>query len=309
MTGHGRTAGAVAGNSPPVALHLPDGTSFEGPVIDLRGADVDPAPESIVDAIRAGEPTRPGHPTVHAPPPTRVHAHVARLGPDADIDRRAALAAVGVVRGVETAHDDELAAARESLRSLSPPSVDAEELRAARRRAAAAGSEAERLGERVATLRGRVTALREEGDADARADAEASLSEATRHLSEASTERVAAAQRLSMLEERARRARDAREERLRLEDRVGNLERAVRGARADAVAPEFHDARRRARSLLDDASGRKAAGDAPSGLRDALAVAAIAPFGAPVVVDPGVAAAAGSLDALRTHLGGPFVLR
>jgi hypothetical protein len=302
-------AAETAEDTHPVAIELPDGTCFDGPIIDLRGVDTPTSSESIVEAIRVGCPTRPDQPTVHAPPPTQVHAHVVRLHPETEIDRTAALAAVGAVRGIETAHDDELAAARESLRSLSTPAVDVEALRAARRRAAEAGSETERLRERVATLRGEVTALREAGDGDAVADAEASLSEATRELSEASTERVAATQRLSMLEARAQRARDERETRLRLEDRVENLERAVRCARADAVGPEFRDARRQIGSLVEWAAAGIPGADTPAGLRDALAVAVIAPFRAPVVVDPAVVDAIGGRDAVETLLGTPLVLR
>ena len=309
MTGHGHLTAETAEDPHPVALELPDGTRFEGPTVDLRGVDADITPESIVDAVRVGCPTRSDRPTVHAPPPTRIHAHIARLDPEIEIDRTAALAAIGAVRGIETPHDDDVAAARESLRSLSVPAVDTEALRAARRRAAEAGSETERLRERVATLRGQVTALRAEGDDDAVADAEASLSEATRRLSEASTDRIAAAQRLSMLEERAQRARDERERRLQLEDRIGNLERAARSARADAVAPEFRDAKRRIGSIVERSAAETPGADTPAGLRDALAVAAIALFRAPVVVDPAVVDAIGGRDAVETLLDAPLVLR
>lgn len=309
MTGRGHLTAETAEDSHPVALELPDGTRFEGPIVDLRGVDDTITPESIVDAVHVGCPTRSDRPTVHAPPPTRIHAHIARLTPEVEVDRTAALAAVGAVRGIETPHDDDVAAARESLRSLSPPAVDAEALRAARRRAAAAGSETERLRERVATLRGQVTALRAEGDDDAVADAEASLSEATRRLSEASTDRVAAAQRLSMLEERAQRARDERERKLRLEDRIGNLKRAVRSARADAVAPAFRDARRRIGSLVEWSATGVPGADTRPALRDALAVAAIAPFRTPVVVDPAVVDAIGGCDAVETLLGKPLIFR
>jgi hypothetical protein len=301
-------AEAADGNGPPaVALRLPGGERFEGPTIDLRGVDAGVPDGSIADAIRAGCPTRPDRPAVHAPAPTAVHPHVARLDPDADPDREAALAAVGAARGIRTEHDADLAAVRESFRSLSPPPVDESALRAARRRAAEAGSETERLRERVATLRGRVTALREDGDDDAVADAEASLSAAARDLSEAATERVAARQRLSALEDRAQEARDVRERRLRLADRVGNLERAVRSARVDAVTPEFRDARRRIGRLLDGSFGE---GDRTrSGLRDALAVAAIAPLRAPVVVAGAVVSALGGRTVVEAQLGGPLVLR
>ena len=294
-----------------VSIRLPDGTELAGSVVDLRGVDVDAdadvSPAAVRDAVRSGCPTRSDRPTVHAPPPTRTHTHVARLAPGVSVDRRAALATVGAASGIDTPHDADLAAVKASLRAASVPAVDDAELRAARRRAAEAGSETDRLRERVATLRGRVAARREEGPDDAAAEAEASLSEATRRLSEASTERVAATQRLAALEERARRARDAREERLRLEDRVENLRRARRAALADAVTLEFRAARDRIGSVLDTPPG-SGAGDDAAGLRDALAVAAVAPLRAPVVVAPAVADALGGPDATFDRLAVPVVI-
>ena len=299
-------------DTPAVLLRLPDGTTFEGPVVDLRGVDADITSAAIRDAIRTGCPTRPDRPTVHAPLPTRVHRHVCRLTPGVSVDRHAALAAVGAARGVDTPHCTDLVGVKQSLREVSVPTVDDADLRAARRRAAEAGSTTERLRERVATLRGRVEARRGDGTEsrdDALAEAEASLSEATRELSEASTERVAATQRLAALEDRARQARDTREERLRLEDRAENLRRARRGARADAVEPEFHDARARIESALD---GRPGGLDdsvtADDVLRDALAIAAIAPLRAPVVVDPDVATALGGPDVTADRLDAPLVI-
>ena len=287
-----------------VRLRFPDGTELAGPVVDLRGIDAGVSPAEVRDAIRSGCPTRPGRPTVHAPPPTRVHAHVAHLTPGASVDRRAALAAVGAATGIDTPHDADLAAVKASLRAVSVPAVDDAELRAARRRAAAAGSETDRLRERVATLRGRVVARREDGADDAAAEAEASLSEATRTLSEASTERVAATQRLATLKERARRARDAREERLRLQDRAGNLRRARRAALADAVTSEFREARARIGSVL----GARPGTSPDAGLRDALAVAVVAPLRAPVVVAPEVVTALGGSDAAFERLDAPLVI-
>lgn len=287
-----------------VRLRFPDGTELAGPVVDLRGIDAGVSPAGVRDAIRSGCPTRPDRPTVHAPPPTRVHAHVAHLTPGASVDRRAALAAVGAATGIDTPHDADLAAVKASLRAVSVPAVDDAELRAARRRAAEAGSETDRLRERVATLRGRVVARREDGADDAAAEAEASLSEATRTLSEASTERVAATQRLATLEERARRARDAREERLRLQDRAGNLRRARRAALADAVTSEFREARARIGSVL----GARPGTSPDAGLRDALAVAVVAPLRAPVVVAPEVVTALGGSDAAFERLDAPLVI-
>ncbi|MBB6647458.1 DUF7856 family protein [Halobellus ruber] len=291
-----------------VRLRLPDGAEFEGPIVDLRGVDADVSPAAILAAIRAGCPTRPDRPTVYAPPPTRVHTHVCRLSPEIPLDRRAALAAVGAARGVETTSDADLAAAKRSLRDLSVPTVDDAELRAARRRAAEAGSETERLRERVATLRGRVAARRVDGDDDAVAEAETALSEATRELSEASTEEVAATQRLATLERRADRSRDAREKRLRLEDRIANRRRARRAAHADAVEPDFRDARGRIGSALGGRFGT-CGDDAGTPLRDALAVAAVAPIRAPVVVDPDVVSALGGPEATFERLDAPLVIR
>lgn len=298
---------------PQVRIRFPDGTELVGPVVDLRGVDTATgpgvSPAAVRDAVRSGCPTRPDRPTVHAPRPTPVHPHVRHLTPDTSVDRRPALAAVGAARGTPTPHDADLAAAKASLRGLSAPAVDADELRAARRRAAEAGSETDRLRERVATLRGRVAARRDDGDDDALADAEASLSDAARDLSEASTERVAATQRLSALEERARRARDARERRLRLEDRVANLRRARRAAWVDAVEPDFRDERDRIGSVLDGpASDGSGAPGPDDGLCDALAVASVAPLRAPVVVDPGVTSALGGPDAAFDLLGTPVVI-
>ncbi len=117
------------------------------------------------------------------------------------------------------------------------------------------------------------------------------------------------AQVAATLEERARQARDTREERLRLEDRAENLRRARRAARADAVESAFHDARGRIESALDGLPGGLDDGvTADDVLRDALAIAAIAPLRAPVVVDPDVATALGGPDATADRLDAPLVI-
>ncbi|MFD1598661.1 ELKS/Rab6-interacting/CAST family protein [Halobellus rarus] len=295
------------------AIRLPDGTTESGPIADLRDADasVVPAASQLQRAIRCGGPNPPDGPAVHAPPPGRVHAHVARLASDTTVRTRPALAAVAADRGVETPHDDDLADAIRSFRALSPAPVCDADLRTARRRAAEAGAETERLRERVATVRGRVTALRDGGSADDEAltAAEASLSEATRRLSEVATERVAAAQRLALLEERARSARDRRETRLRLEDRIGNLERAVRAARIDAVADDFRDARHALAALSRDADSDVDFSGIASGLLDALTVVRIAPIRAPVVAAPEVTAAFGGPRPAFEALDSPLVIR
>jgi hypothetical protein len=308
-----------------VLVRLPDGRIYEGPTVDLRG--IDPAepsettlsPPALRRAIRAGCPAPPDAPAVYAPSPGRVHAHVARLARDVSLRRRPALAAVAAARGIETPYDDDLAAARRTLRESEAAVPDVAQLREARRRAAEAGSETDRLRERVATIRGRVNALREErgddgavggevGDAETPlSEATRRLSEATRQLSEVATERVAADQRLALLEKRAREARDERDARLRLEDRVGNLERAAREARVAAVADEFHSARRGLASRLP---GERSAGASLSeGLRDALAIARIAPLRAPVVATGEVVAALGGVDPAFVYLDAPLVVR
>ncbi|WP_144905026.1 DUF7856 family protein [Halobellus captivus] len=305
----------------PFALRLPDGTVQRGPVVDLREGAVGTALSlhRLRRAIRDGRPTGPEAPAVSSPPPGATHAHVARLAFDTRIRTRAALAAVAFDRGVETPHDDDLLEAARSLRSHSPAPIDDGELRDARRKAAEAGAETDRLRERVATVRGRVTALREAAADDARrspetdegvADAETALSDATRRLSEAATERVAATQRLKLLEAQARNARDGRNTRISLEDRLENCRRKVRAARVDAVSDEFHAARRetvRRVHGLDEAASDALPTDVPEFV-DALAVARIAPIRAPVVVAGDVVGAFGGADAAFEWLDAPLVI-
>ncbi|WP_049986686.1 DUF7856 family protein [Halobellus rufus] len=308
---------AVAADAHEFTLRLPSGRVEAGPVVDLTeprdSSDVTAA--ELRRAVQSGCPVRPDALAVHASPPGRAHAHVAQLGRDTTVRTRSALAAAAADLGVGTPHDADLADALCSLRSLSPAPIDDAELREARRRAAAAGAETDRLRERVATVRGRVTALREAaGDdsgnasapAEALGEAEAALSDVTRQLSEAATERVAAAQRLDLLERRARTGRDERNARIRLEDRIGNCRRRVRAARVAAVSDEFRAARDALRPLLPaaDADGP----DAPE-LLDALAVARIAPIRAPLVLAAGVADALGGPDAAFERLGAPLLIR
>lgn len=296
-------------------LRLPDGRCFPGPVVDLRALPRPPSRRALVDAVRAGGPVGAESPAIHAPAPGPAHDHVAHLTVDAAIDRRTALADVAAARGVETAHDAALDEARRELRAAAPKPVDAAALRRARRRAAEAGSETERLRERAATVRGRVTALRDADETDATADAlaaaESSLSEATRRLSEVATERVAAEQRLSDLEARARTARDRRGARLRLEDRVENEKRAVRAARVAAVEDAFAAARRLVATRLDvDAvPDADVVGDPSGDLVEALAVARLAPLRAPVVAASAIVAALGGADAAAELLSAPLVVR
>ncbi|RLM56589.1 hypothetical protein DVK02_08810 [Halobellus sp. Atlit-31R] len=296
-----------------IRILLPDGATHEGPIVDFRDDSSAPTRDALRRAIRSGCPTVADAPAVYGPPPQSVHTHVGCLTAATSVTRRPALAAAAAARGIETPHDDALREARRTLRGSTPGDVDAAKLRTARRQAAEAGAERERLRERVATIRGRVNALRDTDadvrDADALDDAEASLSEATRRLSEVSTERVAATQRLRLLEDRARSARDARSARLRAEDRVGNLERAVRDARVATVEEEFAAARRAVSSRADWEHSGLTDAESTRELSDALAVARIAPLRAPVLVAPAVVDALGGSEPTRELLEAPIVVR
>jgi len=294
---------------PSFTLVLPDDTQLSGPVVDLRGRPTAPPRSALVRAVRAGGPVPEPAPAVLGPPPGPAHDHVGLLRTDRSFDRRAALAALAAARGVQTPHDPALATARRRLRAMSASPLDTSELREARRRAAEAGSQTERLRERVATIRGRVTALRAANDdVDKRVleDAEDSLAAATRRLSEVSTRRVAAGQRLALLEARARNARDDRERRLRLEDRIGNLERAQRDARVAAVAPAFAAARDRIATRVSTGGDTVSRSTALTG---ALAAGRLAPPRAPLVVAPDVVAFLGGVAAAADALAAPLLVR
>lgn len=290
----------------PIRVRLPDGTLRVGPVVDLRGVEGAPDAAALRRAVRGGLPAEPAAPSVVRPAPTPVHPFVAHLSAGTPFDRRGALAALARVRG----HDadgalTELGRVREALAETAP--AESSDLAAARRRAAEAGAETDRLRERVATIRGRVEATREAGgDADG---VEAELAAAMARLSEVSTERVAARQRLDALETEARRARDGREERMRLEDRAANLERGVRRSLAAAVYDEFAAAVAALPPAFDADAGPAPDGFEGDPLSAALAVVRAAPLRAPVVVDAAVVDRFGGLaDAVR-YLSAPVVVR
>lgn len=249
------------------------GETRTGRAVDLRETAF--RPEDIATAIRGDGPDGLA---VECPTPGPVHDRVGVVRHGLDLSVRGALAAAARTRGLRAPQDDELAAVRDELDALDTPEVD---LADARRRAAEAdGAEAE-ARERVATLRGRVRALRE-ADADP-GDAAADLREATRRLADVETERIAAEQSLGRARERARTARERRRERLRLRDRADNLRRAARVHLADAVRDEFERARQAVGG--DDA------------VAAALAVLRVADLSAPAILAcdrferPGAAAA------------------
>ncbi|UPW01962.1 hypothetical protein M0R88_07665 [Halorussus gelatinilyticus] len=241
------------------------GETRTGRAIDLREYDF--AVTEIADAIR-GEGAASAV-SIDCPAPGPAHARVGAIRAGMAWSRRPALAAAARSRGHTAPQADELAEVRDRLDAIDAPTID---LRAARRRVAETGDAAEELREEVATVRGRVRALRE-AEADA-ADAEADLADATRRLSEVETERIAAEQTLARAREQARTDRERRRERLRLEDRAENLRRSAREALADEVRSRFEDA---LAALPDD-------GALPEPVGAALAVARVADLDAPVAV-------------------------
>lgn len=237
-----------------------EGRTWAGSAIDFRGAETTVSPETVFEAIRDSEDER-----VTCPEPRPIHGHVGLVVPDIEFDRTDALSAAARSRGSHAPVDDELRAVRERLEALSPASIN---LRSARRRVAdASGAESE-LRERVASLQGRVRALRDTGGDPTTAEAE--LATATGELAEAETERIAAEQALATAREQARESRENRRERLRLQDRERNLRREARAHLAEQLRSEFDAA-------LDRFSDEDSTAQA-------LAVLHVADVRAPVVV-------------------------
>jgi hypothetical protein len=258
-----------------------DGVRFRGRAIDLRDRDV--ATERVVDAVR--EASTPG--PVSAPGQTIrvdcgtggvVHGHVRRI-PPRSFDLYDALVAVARSRGVVVPAVCRLERARAKLAEASASTADVDRA-AAKRRVAEVGTAERRLDERVATLRGRLEALREVGAETAAVETE--LAEAVRSLTEVETERIAAEQRLRRVERAARAARDGRQRRLRLGDRVDNLRRRIR---RDLVACVYDDFAATVEALPGDANpGTRPAEYAGDRTTAALAVVRLARFDAPVVL-------------------------
>lgn len=285
-----------------IRVHLPGGTTHVGRVVDLRDEAVDA--DALRRSILGGLPAEPDAPRTVCPAPSPPWPFVGRIAPGASFDRRGALATLARVRGHAAPEERSLSAVEAELAATTSP--DPENLADARRRAAEAGAETDRLRERAATVRGRVEAVREAGgDVEA---AEAELAETMTRLSEVATERVAARQRLDMLEARARTARDGREERMRLEDRAANLRRTVRRSLAAAVYGEFADAVAALPESFDAAAGEAPGEYEGSPVAAALAVARAASLRAPVVADAGVAAQFCGLGPFVRYLDAPVVV-
>lgn len=298
------------------------GDTLSGRAIDLRDAGLDPA--TVAAAIRGDSgaivtdrsvsiddstATDCAIPddlsvSIECQRPGPAHDHIGAIRAGMDLRLRSALAAAARSRGHAAPQADELAAVRDRLDSLDAPEID---LQRARRRVADASDTEAELRERVATLQGRVQALREtsdEGGGDRTQnttveDAEAELAEATRRLSEVETERIAAEQALARARERAKANRERRRKRLRLQDRADNLRRTAREHLAETVHEVFADARD---SLPADADDPTLGGS----VGDALAVARVAELSAPVVLardaDP-----FGSAEAAARWLDGPVL--
>jgi hypothetical protein len=258
-----------------------DGSHLQGRALDLRERDL-PA-QALVDAVRVASTPGPvpvSEPGIHVDcdPAGLVHGHVRQIPPES-FDLYDALVAAARSHGTVVAATRRLEHARTALAAVKQRTVDVDRT-AAKRRAAETGRAEDRLGERVATLRGRLDARRELG-ADTTV-VETELAEAVAELTEAETERIAAEQRLAQIERAVRSERDARQRRLRLADRVDNLRRRVRRDLVTSVYDDFERA-------VDALPGETDPGTRPSeyaGDRTtaALAVVRVARLRAPVVL-------------------------
>ena len=273
-------ATAIRGDSGATATDSDASVATEDPTISLEGATV----------------------SIDCPRPGPAHDHVGAIRTGMDFRLRSALAAAARSRGHAAPQADELAAVRDRLDSLDAPEID---LQRARRRVADASDAEAELRERVATLQGRVQALREGSGGPDVEDAETELAEATRRLSEVETERIAAEQALARAREQAQANRERRRERLRLQDRADNLRRAARERLAETVREAFVDARELLPADTDAADGTDDVNLGES-VRDALAVARVAELHAPVVLDRD-ADPFGSAEAAARWLDGPVL--
>lgn len=202
-----------------------DGEPRFGRALDLR--DTGLTADTVAAAIRGEEVSGI---EVRGGEPGQLFDRTGVIRPGMALDRRGTLAAVARSLGRRAPQADERAQVEASLASLPDPDVG---FAAVRKRAATAGRERDRLRERVATLRGRIQALRDQGADDEAVIAE--LRSAAQEFSEAETERAAAMQALARERRRAREQWDVRERRLAHRDRLDNLDRAARAWLADSV--------------------------------------------------------------------------
>lgn len=266
-----------------------DGAVYRGRAVTVR-TDVDP--ETIAEAVRQEDADEDGTVTVRAQQPHPVHERVGCIYPGMGLRARTALADAARARGLSTAHNPALRAARERLREVSVTGVDATDQR---RAVADASSETERLRERVAETRGRLAARREfDRETDALA---AELEDAARELSEAETSAAAARQSLDQRRREARNARSEWERQMRLEDELANCRRRTRAALIERTRGAFERAVAAAPGGPDEPDDPFEVDPVTAG----LAIARVASLSAPVVLScdrfADAAAASAWLDA------------
>lgn len=243
--------------------------AWRGRAIDCPVA-VDP--RRLAAAVRdAG--SHPGPPSVEidAPSPTPVHSHVGCITPTMGLRVKTALAKAGRTRGLTTPVDDRIAALE---REVADADVPADDRRSARRRVATAGTDIDRLRERVAEERGR----RAVGVADD-ADAPAAMESTAAALAEAETSAIAARQALDRERSVARETRDRLDERRRRAEALANARRAARAWLVEASTPTY----RRALAAVPGTVPADAPFDA-SPVTAALAIVRLARTAAPVVL-------------------------
>lgn len=231
--------------------------------------------EAITDDGQNG--STDGRIAAECPPADPVHEHVGYIHPEMGLRTRTALARAGRTRGLETPYDDEIAAVRAELDSLSAGEPSPGREIAATEEEATARAEVSALQEEVSAARGRLEACRNHGleTEEAANDLEAAI----RELSERRTAAAAASEQRERARMEARKRRDRLERRLRLEDRVANLEREARRFLVDRLEEEFAAALGRVPGASPPAD--PFAAPAPAA---ALAIARLASLDAPVVL-------------------------
>ena len=234
-------------------------------------------PCAVARAVRDGAASDDGQSIrIHARRPHPVHEQVGYIHPEMGLRVRTALARAARARGCSTRFDPEIRARRDRLTELAVEDVPMADEREA---LATVSGETERLRERVAEIRGELTARRDSDGTDADTAAK-QFRDAARDLSEAETAVTAARQNLRRRRREARVARDRLERRLALEDDLANLERRARARLVDRVEAAYESA------VPTVPGGPGAVTDAfeVDSVTAALAVARVAGFDAPVVL-------------------------